>query len=483
MKFIKLLTAVLFTVLMAAFISQATGVSPYMILAVLIAGSFALSYGMAKQGVLGEFLTIEATDTPETKSAKETFNKIHDVLEGKSNKGREELKKEMMEEVKKAIDSNTELKSQLTAIVEQKAEIDLKLQEQQEAILEINRFRSTAQANAAKGKTFADALSEGIDANEELLRSMGSKKEKKVSFELKAVGDMGLSSIGGLTAANVQVAPGITPFPNRQTHIRDIIPTGRMSTSIYNFLKEIGFDGSIATWQENSGAKPQFDIRYAEETAPSQFIAGWIRISRKALDDIPALKASLANRLLQKYLDSEDQQILSGTGANGQLSGIYLAGNSFSYGPSPANFGGRTKSVEMMVDAMSVIEELNHNATDILLRPQGYNDIMLSQSSGSTSGIYSLPGQGFVTNTSGHINIAGADVWKSTAQVANTFLTGDFKMATMLLLREDPIVEFFEQDGDNVKNNQITVRVEGRVALPIFYNDAFIHGTFINPGS
>lgn len=417
---------------------------------------------------------IEATDSPEVKSVKEKFNEVYSDLSKKGDKNKQDLENEFKSSIKTVIDTNTDIAEKLQKLTD---EFGIKSKEHEEAILEINRFKSAAQATAAKGRTFGDALNEAIDQNHDMLKQFAAKKEKVVRMEMKDVGVMGLSSISNLTAANVQMAPGIVPFPNRKVHMRDILPSGRMSTSLYNYLKEIGFDGSIGSWQENSGAKPQFDIRYAEASAPSEFIAGYLKISRKALDDIPALKASLASRLLQKYLDAEDQQVLSGTGAEGQLLGLYNSANSLTYTP------GRTKSVEMIVDAMSVIEELNHNATDVLLRPRGYNDIMLSQSAGDVTGIYSLPGQGFVTNTQGRLNIAGASVWKSTAQVDNTFLTGDFDMGAMLLLREDPIVEFFEQDGDNVKNNQITVRVEGRVALPVFYSDAFIHGTFVNPGS
>lgn len=477
MKTIKLFTAVLFTVLMAGLISQATGVNPYAIIAVLLVGSVALSLGMAKQGILGEFLTIEATDSNETKAAKETFNRIHTDLESKSNKGRDELKAELALQIKGAIDQNSELKGQVTELLAQEAELKSKLSEQQEAILEINRFRSAAQAQQAKGKTFTDALNEAIDDNSDNIKAFAAKKEKKVTFELKAVGDMGLSSIANLTAANVQVAPGIVPLANRQVHMRDVLPSGRMTTTIYNFLKEIGFDGSLGAWQENSGAKPQVDITYAEETAPSQYIAGYLRISRKALDDIPALKASIANRLLQKYLDAEDAGILQGTGANGQLSGLYQSGNSIAY------TGTFTKSIEMIIDAQSVIEEFNHNSTGMIMRPSAYNYLMLSHSTGNTNGIYSLPGLGTVMMVNGQMYINGVPTWKTTAMVQNSFLLGDFDMATMIMLREDPIVEFFEQDADNVTKNQITVRCEGRIALPNFYNDALIHGTFVNPGS
>jgi len=483
MKTIKILMAVMFALLMGNILAHAVGVD-YMSLPIafiLLLGSAVLSKGISMKGSFGEFLTIEAGDSAETKAAKETFNKIHDDLAQKGEKGQSELKKAFEAEVKKAVDQNTELKEQLKEVVEQKAAMDAKIGEHEAAILEINRLRAANSKAAEKGVTFGDAFNTALDENMEDIKAFAAGKLKnanKVRMELKAVGDMGLSSISNLTAANVQVAPGIVPYPSRKVHLRDIMSTGRMTTSLYNFLKEIGFDGSIGTWQENSGAKPQFDIRYQEASAEAEFVAGWVRISRKSLDDIPALKSNLAFRLLQKYLDAEDNQILNGTGANGQLQGLYKAGNSIAYA------GGKTKSVEMLVDAISQLEVLNHSATGILLDPIGYNNVLLSQSTGTTAGVYSLPGGLVSYGGSGTgLEVAGTTSYKSTAQSANKFLVGDWQMGAQLLFREDPIVEFFEQDGDNVKNNQITVRVEGRVANVIYYNDAFEYGTFVNPGS
>lgn len=428
-----------------------------------------------------DIFPIEAADTAEVKQVKEKLNTVYKKSAEHTGKVSDELKAAFATEVKSFITQNAELKEQVTEILSQKAAIEAQIGEHQAALLELNRFRSANKSAEEKGVKFTDAFSTALDENIDDIKAFAEgrlKNANKVRMELKAVGDMGLSSITNLTAANVQVAPGIVPFPSRKVHLRDIMRTGRMTTSLYNFLQEIGFDGSVGAWQENSGAKPQFDIRYKEASAPSQFIAGWIRISRKSLDDIPALKSNLAFRLLQKYLDAEDAGVLSGNGASGQLSGIYNAGNSIAYA------GGKTKSVEMIVDSISQLEVLNHTATGILLDPIGYNNVLLSQSTGNTNGIYSLPG-GLVSyggNATG-LEVAGTTAFKSTAQSANKFLVGDWEMGAELLLREDPIVEFFEQDGDNVKNNQITVRIEGRVALPIYYNDAFQYGTFVNPGS
>lgn len=428
-----------------------------------------------------DLFVIETADSPEVKQVKEKLNTVYKKSGEAAGKLTNEVKEQMAKEIKALADTSSDFKKSLDAVLEEKKAWEEKLQNHEEALLELNRFRNANKEAAAKGVTFTDAFNTALDENMDDIKAFAAGKLKnsnKVTMELKAVGDMGLSSITNLTAANVQVAPGIVPFPSRRVHMRDLMATGRMTTSLYNYLKEIGFDGSIGTWQENSGAKPQFDIRYQEVSSEAEFIAGYIKISRKSLDDIPALKSNIAFRLLQKYLDAEDNQILNGTGANGQLSGFYKAGNSIAYS------GGKTKSVEMLVDSISQLEVLNHEATGIILDPIGYNNILLSQSSGNTNGIYSLPG-GLVAYGGGGmgLEVAGTKSYKTTAQSANKFLTGDWQMGAQLLFREDPIVEFFEQDGDNVKNNQITIRVEGRVALAIYYNDAFQYGTFVNPGS
>ena len=38
-------------------------------------------------------------------------------------------------------------------------------------------------------------------------------------------------------------------------------------------------------------------------------------------------------------------------------------------------------------------------------------------------------------------------------------------------------IEFFEQDGTNVRENKVTVRIEGNFALPVYSSTYFIKGT------
>lgn len=78
----------------------------------------------------------------------------------------------------------------------------------------------------------------------------------------------------------------------------------------------------------------------------------------------------------------------------------------------------------------------------------------------------------------GQLYFNGVPVYKSTAMNIQSYLVGDFAMGAQLMEREEPRVEFFEQDNTNVRQNKITVRIEGRVAFPIYATAAFITGTF-----
>ena len=69
--------------------------------------------------------------------------------------------------------------------------------------------------------------------------------------------------------------------------------------------------------------------------APAQVIAGYVRISRQMLDDVPAMTSFLQARLLEKYLVAEDAQLLSGSGSGGSAGAAgYASGGGGGWGSS-----------------------------------------------------------------------------------------------------------------------------------------------------
>ena len=345
---------------------------------------------------------------------------------------------------------------------------NVRIDEMDKALLEAksenNRIKMDAQSKAPV--SFNQAFATAMDENSDNLEKFKRKEIKQFAMELKTVGDMSLANITDLAAANVQMLPGIIPAAPRKLHIRALLPTGVMTTSAIHYLQETGSEGSVAAWADNSGTKSQIDYDLTEEVAPSEFIAGYLRITRKALDDISAMRSYLQSRLLEQYLDAEDNQLLNGSGVSPNLGGLITNAEAYS--------GFRTIQVEKLLDSVAQIESNNHSANGILLSPEQFYALMLTR---GTTNDYTLPGGVAVDLVNGQMFISGVPIFKSTAMSDSQYLVGDWSKGAQLFVRENPIVRFFEEDGTNVRENKITVRVEGRIALPIYYTDAFVTGS------
>lgn len=311
-----------------------------------------------------------------------------------------------------------------------------------------------------------------IGENTDNFKKLAAKQIKSFDFRFtqKAVGDMGFSTNFSSAAGSVAfVRPGIITNAARPTHIRDLIPQSGMTGSNFIYLSENGAgEGAITTVAENA-MKPQVDFDLQEVTRPAEYIAGWTRISTKMLDDVVSMRAFLQTRLVELLLVVEDNQLLKGDGIAPNLKGINTAGN------FTAASGAATIDVEQLVQAIGQLAALGRRPDGIVLNPTDYFNLLLNKSAGSLE--YDVPGVVQFTQT-GDITIAGARVIWTAEQTAGTFTVGDFANGSLLLFRELPRVEFFLEDGTNVRENKVTVRVEERVSFAVYAATYFIKGTF-----
>lgn len=324
-------------------------------------------------------------------------------------------------------------------------------------------------------KSFNELLSEGLKENIEQIKSTVDKRKVKdpFGFEMKAVGDMSFSANFSTADQSVTtLKPGIIELPKRRLHIRELLPGGTMSNSTYSFVREkTTGEGNPATVAEGNW-KEQLDIDLEEVDSPTQYIAGYLIISRKMLDDVQGMTSFLQSRLLEKYLRAEDVQLLYGDGNSPNLGGITKSGNFTA--PTTA----ATIDIEQIIMAISQLEMADREANGVLVSPQDYYRMMTYKA--STSGEYTAPLFGLATTVNGQLYIAGVPVFKSTAMATDKFIVGDWRMGAQLITREAPRVEFFYEDGYNVRRNQVTVRVEGRLAFPVYGSDYFIYGDLGN---
>ena len=332
--------------------------------------------------------------------------------------------------------------------------------------LEAKQNRS--KMNQVEVKGFNATLADAIEQNTDSLAKLGRGEQKRSSFILdtKAVGTMteAVNLTGDITR---QYANQVYALPSRKVHLRSLLPIGTINQGLFTFPYESGGEGDPAA-QVQGSSKAQVDFDITMKDAPAQYIAGYVRISRQMLDDIPAMTSFLQSRLLEKYLLAEDAQLLNGNGTAPNLTGLTINATAAS--------GAATVDVEQLVQAIAQLESTNYSATGILVNPLDWAAIMNTK---NTNSAYSLPASTVVT-TDGSVTIAGIPLYKSTAIAADKFLVGDWSMGAQIMQNQGISVQFSEMDGDNFTKNLITVRVEARIAFPIYYNGAFVYGDFGN---
>ena len=376
-----------------------------------------------------------------------------------------------LEEVKGAFDGiKTEVKE---AFDSAKAESNEAIESVKSEIAvlkdELDKFqaKSNSKMNNTEVKGFNGALAAEIEKNADALGRFARKESKSFGFEMDTKTTTMTESANLTGSIPREYANQVYSFPQRKVHVRSLLPIGSISQGLFTFPKETGETGTVGVQTEGS-AKNFVDMSLTMTDAPARYIAGYLQISRQMLEDIPAMTSFLQARLLERYLIAEDAQLLNGSGSGVNLTGLTVAATAAS--------GSSTVDVEQLVDACAQVASADYNATGILVNPLDWASILKTK---TASGPYSVPGS-IVIDNNGQINIAGIPVYQSTAIAVDKFLVGDWNMGAQIMQHTGIGVQFSEFDADNFQKNLITVRVEARIAFPIYYGGAFVYGDFGN---
>ena len=394
---------------------------------------------------------------------KELLEKGLADIKGKVDAVKDELKGEMKTQIEnemKSLDAKFE-EMKNSALSKEDAG---KMQEHLDA-LDI-KLQNVNKGGNLESKSFNDVLEDTLKENEAQLKSFANSKTKSITLNLKAVGDMSYAS-NFANNSNVplttQYQTGILPLADRPFYIRDILSQGTTNAANIWYPKHTGGEGSPTVW--TSGTKAQFDFDFDSANVPVQWIAGFVRVPRQMLDDIPSLSAFLRANMLKALYKVETDQILNGDGTGANLLGLITQAQDYN--------GSYTNKVEVLLDAAyGQVKDNGHNATHIVLPSRDAVAIGLNKASGS--GEYDLPA-GSVGYMNGTLNIGGLRVVDVSTSVMDSgdYLVGDFS-AAQLFTRLSPEIRIFEEDGDNARTNMVTIRIEERVALATYYPNAFV---------
>lgn len=384
----------------------------------------------------------------------------------------EENVKNQLDAISGAIDSKieksnaqaVELASQKSAelVKEQVGDVVAKFNERMDAMEVANK----KQMNAGKKMTFKSALQEAIEGG--AIEGMLKGNSRSASMVVKADMTTGADFTGEVIPADR--VPGYKYDPTRPVHVRQLIPQGSTASDVVRFVKESGYsNGAAATAEGTTLTQSDFDMTASD--ANVRKIGTYFRISEEMLADTPQLTSYLSARAPEKLLEVEDTQIISGSGSGANLSGITTDAAAFDLTGEFADAVDSANEFDVLIAALNQLAIANYSADTIMLHPTDFHKILLLKDS-TAEYIKKDVYQGLQPQFN------GVRVVLNTAITSGTFLVGNFAQGTQLWVRDNVNVEFFREDGTNVRDGFVTVRVSERVALTNYLPNAFVYGTF-----
>ena len=271
-------------------------------------------------------------------------------------------------------------------------------------------------------------------------------------IDLKAVGVMTIgNNLTGSVYTSYVDNPALRSFVN--PHLRsvfNIIPVSTGSVSFPRGNTPVG-EGSFGKQTEGSG-KPQVDYDVTVVNTALSFIAGYAKVSRQMIDDLPFLQAYLQQSLIEDFQKAEDTYYLNAIASSA------TAGSS-----SGAN------TAEKFIDYVAQLGALNWTPNLALTTHAGWAAMLKTKPSD-----YSLPG-GMVIDNNGNVRIVGVPVIPHSLVTASKIYVMDttkFAIAQQSGLA----VRSTEFDQDDFIKNLITFRAEARCELLQFQPSAAIYG-------
>ena len=281
-----------------------------------------------------------------------------------------------------------------------------------------------------------------------------SIKVEKPFTAQKTVGNMTLgANLTGTSQISYVQNPIMRSFFN--PHLYDvfrIVPTATGNVTFPRAASPVGAGSFGAQVEGSSKAQIDYDLEMVNVSVP--FIAGYARVSRQMLQDLPFLQSYLSQSLIEDWNRAVNVRFLNSIATN-----------------STALSTSQTLTVGKMIDGIAQHGNLGlGNANLILTTWAAWSTLLLTK-----PGDFSVPAS-VAVDQSGSIRINGIPVVPHSQVSASRFYvmnTDAFGIAQASGLQ----VRSTEFNEDDFIKNLITYRAEARIELLAFQPTAAVFGT------
>lgn len=232
-----------------------------------------------------------------------------------------------------------------------------------------------------------------------------------------------------------------------------IIPTGTGNVTFPRGNSPVGEGSFGAQTEGNAKTQVDYDVTMVNVSVP--FIAGYAKVSRQMLQDLPFLQAYLSQSLVEDFNRAVNTRFLN-----------TIASGSTALSSSGSNVA------EKMIDGIAQHGDLGLGQANIILTTHAYWASLMKTL--PSNGSYSTPG-GISIGVNGETRIAGvpvvphSQVTSSKFYVLNTDAFG-IAQASGLSVRST------ETDQDDFIRNLVTYRAEARIELLSFQPKSAVYG-------
>lgn len=387
------------------------------------------------------------------KKLSEAVGKYNDELTefGKATKQVAADVKKIAEDHASFINDNQELKDRLLKI-EQKAAGGFKGDGKEES------------------KTWGEFMIES--ASFETFKQGGENMKARVEVKNTILGEASGNPSNVLVQA--ERLPGIVPGAFRSLNILDFVSTGNTGGNQIEYTRELAWTNDAAETSEGE-TKPESDLTFELVQDPVRTIPHFIRASKQILDDAPMLASYIDRRMQHGVRQRLQRQIIQGNGTTPNLAGLSSTGRHVAFTPVASEI-----ALDAVNRAKYGVIAGDYDPNFVWMNPADWGAIERVKEGASSSKYQASDGAALSYINGGMTPLIwGLPVVASNDIPAGSFFVGD-SMAFQLFMRNNVVVEMFEQDADNVQRNLLTIRAELRAAFAVYTPAAVRFGNLLS---
>lgn len=300
--------------------------------------------------------------------------------------------------------------------------------------------------------------------NDDLRKQIDAIKARKGRINIDGIQARNIISISGIDANASLATIDVQRTQEQKLALLDLITWMPVTGDLVKLLRESAYD-IMADEVAEGVDKPESDLTFGVEDITISVVAHWIKVTKQLLDDMPVLASYIEGRLAYGVRLKLEAKVING--ATTSFSGLMKVGNSLVAVPEAL-------AIDTINTAKYQVWESGVTPEAVVLNPVDWGKIEREK---TDDGHYLFGSPGAVVQPV----IWGLPVVLSAAMAVGKFWLGNLTLGVTGYVRQDVMVEVSTEDGDNFRQNLVTVRAEMRAGFGVAIPDAMVSGNLVAP--